>query len=196
MFVCSTASFFYKCRLFISNADLGVVNAVLCLIWTGAWPFVARVSNLPDSLSTHPANVHLFLLAPNEYWELDRNANTLRRRVRQPKSLMPHLHLVVDDLMRAYHKGVRTVDASVPPSRPGRIFRCRVCLLLWTGDYPAQAAVSGTHSKCCHWCNYKSVHTPEVNRQCWGDYRRFLRMYVLTFNFACSRFTCMTHCLI
>jgi len=34
--------------------------------------------------------------------------------------------------------------------------------------------VSGTHSKTCHWCTFKSTHAAEVNRQCWGEYRRFL----------------------
>jgi hypothetical protein len=51
---------------------------------------------------------------------------------------------------------------------------CRVCLLCWCGDYPAQAKVSGTHDKICHWCTYKSQPAPEINRQQWCDFRRYL----------------------
>lgn len=58
--------------------------------------------------------------------------------------------------------------------RPGRYFSCRAVLLYWTGDYPAQAAVSGTHSKQCHWCSVKSVNSPEITRRCWDRYRRYL----------------------
>lgn len=71
----------------------------------GCWPFILRVGNLPDSLSTHVANVHLHMLSANEFWEHDKAAGVLRRRVRAPKSLMPHFHVIVDDLLRAYHKG-------------------------------------------------------------------------------------------
>lgn len=60
------------------------------------------------------------------------------------------------------------------PGQPGRFFRCRVCLLCWTGDYPALAAVSGTHSKCCHWCTLRSEHAPEISRRAWLGYRRWL----------------------
>jgi hypothetical protein len=71
--------------------------------------------------------------------------------------------------------GYKVTDASVAPGEPGRSFRCHVCLLFWTGDYPAQASVSGMHSKCCHWCDTKSKHAPEVNRRMWNEARRFLR---------------------
>lgn len=66
------------------------------------------------------------------------------------------------------------VDASVPRGYPGHRFTCRSILLYWTGDYPAQAAVSGTHSKTCHWCKLKSAPAPEITRRVWGDYRTFL----------------------
>ena len=71
----------------------------------GAWPFILRCANLPDTLSMHMSNCHLHLLSANEYWELDKDAGVLRRRIRAPKSLHPHLVLVVDDLLHAYHKG-------------------------------------------------------------------------------------------
>lgn len=74
----------------------------------GAWPFILRCANLPDTLSLHMSNCHLHLLSANEYWEVDTKAGVLRRRVRAPKSLHPHLVLVVDDLLHAYHKGSRT----------------------------------------------------------------------------------------
>ena len=66
------------------------------------------------------------------------------------------------------------MDASIPRGQPHRHFRCKCVLLYWTGDYPAQAKVSGTHDKTCHWCVHKSTHAPEVNRRCWGSYRQFL----------------------
>ena len=72
----------------------------------GGWPFVQRVVNLPDKLSMHFANVHLHMLAPSEFWELDEDAGVLRRRVRAPASLQPHMHVIVDDLLRAYHEGI------------------------------------------------------------------------------------------
>ena len=68
----------------------------------GAWPFVLRCANLPDTLSMHMSNCHLHLLSANEFWELDESAGVLRRRVRAPKSLMPHMAVVVDDLLGAY----------------------------------------------------------------------------------------------
>lgn len=70
--------------------------------------------------------------------------------------------------------GIRCIDATVPLGRAHRLFRCRCILLYWTGDYPAQALVSGTHSKTCHWCTLKSEAAPEVTRRCWGGYRAFL----------------------
>ena len=140
----------------------------------GCWPFVVRAGNLPDSLSTHPANIHLHMLSPSEYLELDEDAAVVRRRVRAPKSLMPHMHILVDDYLRVYYKGVRCEDASIPVHQAGRFFRCKCILLFWTGDYPAQAAVSGTHSKCCHWCTLRAEWTPEITRGCWGGYRRYL----------------------
>jgi hypothetical protein len=139
------------------------------------WPVVFRCPSLPDELSMKMVNCHLSLLSGSEYWELDTAANVLRRRVRGPKSMMPHMSLVVDDLLRAYYKGVTTVDSSISLGQPSRIFTARCMLLYWTGDYPAQAAVSGTHSKTCHWCTKKSSPAPEINRRCWGGFRAYLR---------------------
>ena len=139
-----------------------------------AWPFVLRCANLPDAMSTHAANCHLAMLSASEYWEHDTKANRLRRRIRAPKSLQPHLTIIVDDLLAAYKRGVRVSDYAAPTGSVDRRFWCRACLLYWCGDYPAQALVSGTHSKTCHWCTLKSVHAPEVSRRCWGTYRRYL----------------------
>jgi hypothetical protein len=69
--------------------------------------------------------------------------------------------------------GVSCVDASLPRG-PGKLFDCKCILLYWTGDYPAQASVSGTHSKTCHWCAFKSSPAPECTRRAWGSYRRYL----------------------
>jgi hypothetical protein len=61
----------------------------------------------------------------------------------------------------------------MPVGRRSKRFRCRCCLLFWTGDYPAQAAISGTHSKTCHWCVHKSVAAPEATRRMWSGYRKY-----------------------
>lgn len=143
----------------------------------GAWPFILRVGNLPDGLSTHISNCHLNMLAASEFWSLDTDANVLRRRVKAPKSLHGHLSIIVDDLLGAYNKGVKCVDASMPVGSAGRTFRCHVCLLFWTGDYPAQASVKGMHSKCCLWCDVKSEHAPEISRRMWNGMRRYLRKF-------------------
>ena len=79
----------------------------------GAWPFFHRVSNLPDALSTHMANVHLHLLSCNEYWELDTESQMLRRKIRNPKSLQPHMSIIVDDLLHAYWKGAEALHACI-----------------------------------------------------------------------------------
>lgn len=71
----------------------------------GAWIFVNRVANLPHGLSTNMANVHMHMLSGNEHFEVDEHAGVLRRIVRGPKSLVPHLHILVDDYLHAYQKG-------------------------------------------------------------------------------------------
>ena len=71
----------------------------------GAWPFVLRCANLDDTLSYHMANCHMHLLSANEFWEVDGDARVLRRRIRGPKSLSPHMHVIVDDLLGAYTRG-------------------------------------------------------------------------------------------
>ena len=139
----------------------------------GAWPFVLRCANLPDALSMHIANCHLHLLSANEFWELDEDAGVLRRRIRAPKSLKPHLIVAVDDLLGAYN-GVPCKDATAMPGSQQHRFMCRTLLLYWTGDYPAVSAVSGTHSKSCHWCCKKSSAAPEVQRRVWDGYRKYL----------------------
>ena len=80
----------------------------------GAWPFILRVANLPDGLSTHISNCHLHLLQASEFWEHDKDAGVLRRRVREPKNLQPYLSIITDDLYKAYAKGVKCIDATVP----------------------------------------------------------------------------------
>lgn len=71
----------------------------------GAWPFLLKCANLPEGLCNSVANCHLTMLSGNEYYELDPVSNTLRRCIRGPKTLMPHLSIIVDDLLHAYHKG-------------------------------------------------------------------------------------------
>ena len=71
----------------------------------GAWPFVLRCANLPDTLSTHMSNCHLHMLAANEFWVNDPDAGMLRRKIRAPKSLHAHLSIITDDLLKVYKKG-------------------------------------------------------------------------------------------
>ena len=70
-----------------------------------AWPIVYRVANLPDGLSTRASNCHLAMMTASEYLELDQASNKLRRVIRQPKTLKPHLTIIVDDLLGAYQRG-------------------------------------------------------------------------------------------
>lgn len=72
----------------------------------GAWPFIQRVANLPDSLSMNVHNIHLHALSANEYWEEDKDARILRRRIRGPKSLQPYLTVIADDFQDAYWNGI------------------------------------------------------------------------------------------
>ena len=76
--------------------------------------------------------------------------------------------------VRARVAGVPVTDTSVRLGASGRRFLCKAVLLFWTGDYPAQAKVSGTHDKTCHWCTMKSSHAPEISRRCWDGFRRYL----------------------
>ena len=71
----------------------------------GGWCFVLRDVTLPDGLSMDPANVHLHLISANEHLENDLGSNTLRRKIRGPKSLHPHMSIIVDDLLDFYHNG-------------------------------------------------------------------------------------------
>jgi hypothetical protein len=71
----------------------------------GAWPFILRCVNLPDGVSMNQANTHLHLISANEYFEVDTGSDILRRRIRGPKSLQPHMNIIVDDLLGFYHKG-------------------------------------------------------------------------------------------
>ena len=68
----------------------------------GAWLFVFRHGNLPDALSMRTSNVYMPILSANEHWELDEDANVLRRHIRGPKSLLPHLTIIADDMVGAY----------------------------------------------------------------------------------------------
>jgi hypothetical protein len=85
--------------------------------------------------------------------------------------------------------GIKTIDASVPRG-DGRLFRCHVILLFWTGDYPAQASVSGMNSKRCHWCTLKAEHAPEVTRMMWRGMRRYLRTFLFLLR-VCTIYRCL-----
>lgn len=71
----------------------------------GGWPFLLKCANLPEGLCNNVANTHLTLLSGNEYWEVDEESKVLQRRIRGPKSLVPHMSIIVDDLLGAYWRG-------------------------------------------------------------------------------------------
>ena len=73
----------------------------------GAWLFVLRHGNAPDGLSMHTSNAYMPILSANEHWELDKEAGVLRRRIRGPKTLRPHMSIITDDMIGAY-KGTCT----------------------------------------------------------------------------------------
>ena len=105
-------------RKMIDNPHMGSDHRNLGLIGTcdgvpffddqrrGGWCFVLRCGNLPDTLSTHMANCHLHMLSGNEFWEIDKKANILRRKIHAPKSLHAHMTIQVNDFRRAYLKGI------------------------------------------------------------------------------------------
>ena len=80
--------------------------------------------------------------------------------------------LVTEDLYVGYHDGFPCVDASQQSN-----FLCKVVLLLFSGDYPALAKVTGfTHAgDChCHWCHQSSKKDMAVHRHDSGNFRRWL----------------------
>ena len=80
--------------------------------------------------------------------------------------------LVTEDLYVGYHDGFTCFDASQQSN-----FVCKVVLLLFSGDYPALAKVTGfTHAgDChCHWCHQSSEKDMAVHRHNSGNFRRWL----------------------
>ena len=72
-----------------------------------------RCANLPDGLSSKMANCHLHLISAGEHWVVDREANSLRRVIRDHKSLAPHLSVIVDDLLATYNDGTNSYYAYI-----------------------------------------------------------------------------------
>ena len=152
----------------------------------GTWPFVYKCLNLPDGLANLMTNVHVAMLAPSEQLDLDTATvpHQIRRTVSYPQSFYPHTSILVDELLAAYSRGITVYDASIPRHQIRlRHFACKVMLLCWTGDQPAQSLLSGRQKNACHWCRYKGDHRPEITRSCYGGFRRFLGM-ILFFVYA------------
>ena len=85
--------------------------------------------------------------------------------------------LISENLIQAYNEGFPCEDTSIPHGRPGRYFRCKVCLLYVTGDYPALAKMTGfSHAGNfhCHWCMQNSQKDMAINRHNCGGFRRWL----------------------
>jgi hypothetical protein len=47
-------------------------------------------------------NVFTSLMCAQEFWELDVALGRVVRKIRAPQSLLPHLKIIVDDLLGAY----------------------------------------------------------------------------------------------
>jgi hypothetical protein len=76
-------------------------------------------------------------------------------------SLFPVQVRFVDDLLAGQKRGYECVDSSRNEGDPERYFRLKVILLLWVGDYPGQAKMSGfshasTGLRQCHWCKHRT----------------------------------------
>jgi hypothetical protein len=139
----------------------------------GGWPFILRSPQLPEGMSGNMKNCHVAFVQANEYRSKhDNGRRGVKRVIRSPKSFVPALTVLVDDLYHAYHKGVKTMDVSKK-----EIFFCKVMLMLVDGDYKAQATVSGFSHQgfaACHFC--KDTHTKDkaIQREIVGGYRRWL----------------------
>ena len=144
----------------------------------GCWPFVYRLA-MPDGLSKRPANCYVTLLSASEYNEIDECGTKVIRRVRNPKSLAPHLMIISNDLYRAYHVGCPAVDYTFVNGERARNFMCKVALLLVCGDYPGLgyvAEMSHAGGYCCHWCEMRAEWDQTLNRCVSRGHRRFLEL--------------------
>jgi hypothetical protein len=136
----------------------------------GGWPFVFKVAQLPDGMAGDMRNCHVGLVQANEFWSAE--GNSAVRRVRNPKSFIPALTVLVDDLYNAYHRGFHTMDVNRK-----EMFWCRMVLLYMVGDYKAQATVSGFSHQggyTCHFCTIKGQHSKAIQRVGYGGFRRWL----------------------
>jgi hypothetical protein len=69
------------------------------------------------------------------------------------------------------------MDGSIPRNQPHHNFRCKVCLLFWTGNYYDQARINGMHAvDGCRWCTSTSekIHGVRVSQRVMGGARRHL----------------------
>lgn len=141
-------------------------------------PMALRSANLPTSLSLKFRHIHLAALYPCEYWGESNEHKEWERVDRKPKSLIPLLFLLVDDLLH-WQDGDYVEDTTLPRDHPDRNFLLRAILLYWCGDYPALAEVSGFVHACskngmCHWCELSARHDHDTNSRVYGGYFRWL----------------------
>jgi hypothetical protein len=64
-----------------------------------------RLDNLPDVMRLKIVNVLTVLICAEEFYEYNNDTRRIVRQSRAPKSLVPHLTVIVDDLLAAYHDG-------------------------------------------------------------------------------------------
>ena len=141
----------------------------------GCVPIAGRNANMPDRVSNKFRHIHLSGLYPCDFW-MTNKAGKWQRVDRQPKSLIPLLWCLADDLLH-WEDGDYIVDCSKPEGDPDRQFLLRVILLYWCGDYPGLKDVSGfchgiqVHGM-CHWCDVIGPSDKETGSQVYGGYFR------------------------
>jgi len=140
-------------------------------------PIALRNANLPEHLGIKFRHIHLAALYPGEFWIVQ--ASKWKRVERKPKTIIPLLFLLADDLLH-WQDGDYVSDSSMDLSNRSSSFLLRVCLLFWCGDYPGLAEMSGflhgvPTNGMCHWCLIKGKHNRETGSCLYGGYCRWLR---------------------
>ena len=140
-------------------------------------PIALRAANLPASLGIKFRHIHLSGLYPGEFWAIVKGQ--WKREERKPKTLMPLLYLLTDDLLH-WQDGDYVDDTARAEGDAQRRFLLRVCLLFWCGDYPGLGEVSGfihgiPTNGMCHWCKIVGEHNVETHSRMYAKFWRWLK---------------------
>lgn len=148
-------------------------------------PIALRNANLPDSLGYKFRHMHLSGLYPSEFWSDTKQDAKWVRVDRKPKTLIPLLYALADDLLH-WEDGQFIEDNTLPPSHPDRVFMLRAILLYWCGDYPGLAEVTGfkhgtpSHGM-CHWCEIDVDHDMETRSRAYDGFYRYVLHILQTY---------------